>query len=152
MTIYDEYEGKNIKLCVLRVCIKKLFPENVSAYFQPLWIVVMRMYSFRRPGINFINILCSHFLYKSLLSGFSLLRVWFWMNFHMKNAHIKCWWNWHLIRESTDWINLDDTICVRFSKRKSFFSDQLEHPISLEDFPWIYPVDVSQFLLFLWKN
>jgi len=25
---------------------------------------------------------------------FYLLRVWLWMNFHTKNARIKCWWNW----------------------------------------------------------
>jgi len=27
---------------------------------------------------------------------FSLLRVWLWRNFRMKNAQVKCWWNWHL--------------------------------------------------------
>ncbi len=57
------------------------------------------------PSVNFTNILrlgpnqtilCARFLYESLLSSFSLLRVWFWANFRMKNARVKCWWNWHL--------------------------------------------------------
>ncbi len=39
------------------------------------------------PGVNFINILRAHFLYKSLLSSFSLL----WTNFCTKNEHVKCW-------------------------------------------------------------
>jgi len=32
-------------------------------------------------GVNFINISRAHFWYKSLLSSFSLLRVWLWTNF-----------------------------------------------------------------------
>ncbi len=44
--------------------------------------------------VNFINILHGHFLYKSLLSSFSLLRVWLWTNFRTKNVYVKCWWNW----------------------------------------------------------
>jgi len=36
----------------------------------------------------------AHFLYKSRLSSFSLLRVLLWMNFRTKNAWVKCWWNW----------------------------------------------------------
>jgi len=27
-------------------------------------------------GVNFINLLCTHFSYESLLSSFSLLRIW----------------------------------------------------------------------------
>ncbi len=33
------------------------------------------------------------FFYWSLLSSFSLLRVWLWTNFRTKNLHVKCWWN-----------------------------------------------------------
>jgi len=33
---------------------------------------------------------------------FSLLRVWLWMNFSMKNAHVKYWWNWHLRFDNAD--------------------------------------------------
>jgi len=44
-------------------------------------------------GVNFINVLRAHFLYESLLSSFSLLRVWLWTNFRTKNGHIICWWN-----------------------------------------------------------
>ncbi len=51
---------------------------------------------FRQPRVNFINILRTHFLYKNLLSSFSLLRIWLWTNFCMKNAGLKCWWNWPL--------------------------------------------------------
>jgi len=36
--------------------------------------------------VNFINILRAHFLYKSKLSSFSLLRVWLWTNLRRKNA------------------------------------------------------------------
>jgi hypothetical protein len=45
--------------------------------------------------VNFINILCSHFSYESLLSTFYMLRVWLWTNFCTKYLSIKCWWNWH---------------------------------------------------------
>jgi len=45
-------------------------------------------------GVNFINILCLHFLYVNKLSSFSLLRVWLWTNFRTKNVLVKCWWNW----------------------------------------------------------
>ncbi len=48
------------------------------------------------PRVNFINILRVNFSYKSLLSSFSLLRVWLWTNFHTKNARVKQWWNWLL--------------------------------------------------------
>ncbi len=47
------------------------------------------------PRINFINILCAHFLYKSELSSFSL--QFFGAKILAKNALVKCWWNWHLI-------------------------------------------------------
>jgi len=49
------------------------------------------------PWVNFINILCKNFSYESLLSSFSLLRVWLWTNFCTKNVLGKCWWNWHLL-------------------------------------------------------
>jgi len=39
-------------------------------------------------GVNFINFLCALFLYESLFSSFSLLKVWLWTNF---------WWNWHQV-------------------------------------------------------
>jgi len=51
------------------------------------------------PGENFINILHAHFLYKSLLSSFSLLWVWLWTNFRTKNSRVKWWWNWLLVEE-----------------------------------------------------
>ncbi len=50
----------------------------------------------KHSGVNFINILCEHFLYESLLSSISLFGVWLWTNFQTKNARVKCWWNWHL--------------------------------------------------------
>jgi len=46
------------------------------------------------PGVNFINILHAHFSYESLLSSFSLPRIWLQTNFHTKNARVKSWWNW----------------------------------------------------------
>jgi len=45
-------------------------------------------------GVNFINILRTHFSYEIKLSSFSLHRVWLWTNFCTKNARLKCWWNW----------------------------------------------------------
>jgi len=44
--------------------------------------------------VNFINILHAPFMFESLFSSFSLLRVWLWANFRTKNLHVKCWWNW----------------------------------------------------------
>ncbi len=51
---------------------------------------------FCSPRVNFINILRLHFSYKSLLSSFSLLRVWLKTNFCTKNMGVKHWRNWHL--------------------------------------------------------
>jgi len=51
---------------------EKVTPNNYAASFF--------------SGVNFIKVLCSSFLYKSFLSSFSLLRVWLWRNFHMKNS------------------------------------------------------------------
>jgi hypothetical protein len=39
-----------------------------------------------KENVNFIDILCAHFLYESLLSSFSLLRIWLWTNFHAENS------------------------------------------------------------------
>jgi len=44
------------------------------------------------PGVNFINILRRHFSYESAFC-LSITRE---KDFCMKNAHVKCWWNWHL--------------------------------------------------------
>ncbi len=52
----------------------------------------------------------AHFLYESLLSSFSLLRVWLWRNFRTKNAGVKCWRNLHL--------ELKVTIFISSSKEK----------------------------------
>jgi len=54
-------------------------------------------------GVNFINILCTNFLYESPLSSFSLLRVWLWTNFCMKNSRVKCWWNWLKVFSFFNW-------------------------------------------------
>jgi len=53
------------------------------------------------PGVNFINILCGHFSYKSLLSSFFLLRVGLWTNFLTRKLCVKCWWNWPLLALKT---------------------------------------------------
>jgi len=51
-------------------------------------------------SVNFFNILCSTFLYKSALSNFSLVTIWL-CNFCRKNIGqmllLKCWWNWFLV-------------------------------------------------------
>jgi len=47
-------------------------------------------------GVNFINVLLTHFLYKSTSHSFSLVTVWLWKIFGAKilaqNLRIKCWW------------------------------------------------------------
>jgi len=47
-----------------------------------------------RPGVNFINLLHARFSYKSALRSFSLITFWQKKHFPMKNARLKCWWNW----------------------------------------------------------
>jgi len=47
---------------------------------------------------NLLSISSTFFEHIFCMTVFSLLRVWLWMNFRMKNAHIKCWWNWHLYK------------------------------------------------------
>jgi len=69
--------------------------DNDGYNEQPLWTLIQ--YFNPSPScINFINILRAHFSYESLLSSFSLLRVWLWTNICTKNAPVKCWWNWLL--------------------------------------------------------
>jgi len=63
--------------------------------------------------VNFINILRSHFSYKSLLNSFSLLRFWLWTNLRTKNVHIKCWWNWLLAFLCSEF-GLQWPICVKY--------------------------------------
>ncbi len=50
------------------------------------------------PGVNFINILCAPFSYKSALLSFSLVTVWLYKKFGAKilaqKRLVKCWWNW----------------------------------------------------------
>jgi len=49
-----------------------------------------------KPSVNFINVLHAHFLYKSLFGSFFLVTFLGKKDFHMKNAPVKCWWNWYL--------------------------------------------------------
>ena len=50
------------------------------------------------PGVNFINILRTHFSYESKLSSFSLntccFAIFLAPKFCMKNVLVKCLWNW----------------------------------------------------------
>ncbi len=50
------------------------------------------------PGVNFINILHTPFLYKSVLGSFSLVKVWLCnflaQKYWHKNWLVKCWRNW----------------------------------------------------------
>jgi len=48
-------------------------------------------------GINFINILCTHFLYKRHFGSFSLVTFWLWGEICTKNLRLKRWWNRHLV-------------------------------------------------------
>jgi len=52
-----------------------------------------------QPGVNFINILRTNFLFKSALRSLFLVTFWLW-NFLAKKAWVKCWWNWHLFIRS----------------------------------------------------
>jgi len=102
------------------------------------------------PGVNFINMLWAHFLYKSLLSSFSLLRIWLWTNFRTINARVKCWWNWpqHTL---CSFSNLPQQvmsdkiseICPSLCTIQSFFS----LPTLCYFFPFIH-MFLSSFLLF----
>jgi len=73
-------------------------------------------------GVTFINILRAHFTYQSLLSSFSLLKVWLWANFRTKNVRVKCWWNWPLpsLFRSTQLIFLEIFFCSIFKSMKKF--------------------------------
>jgi len=42
------------------------------------------------PGVNYIYILCTRFLYKSALHSFSLVMFWRKKHFRTKNMHVKC--------------------------------------------------------------
>jgi len=49
------------------------------------------------PGVNFINVLRAHFLYKILVPKITKLCLgldFLAPKFCTKNARIKCWWNW----------------------------------------------------------
>ncbi len=49
--------------------------------------------AFWRPAVNFINVKCS----KSAFWQLFLLTCNCQKDVHTKNAHVKCWWNWHLV-------------------------------------------------------
>ncbi len=77
-----------------------LFHRNVSL-LGPIFCVSMKILGFQQ-GVNFINILRAHFLYKTLAPKITKLREALLYkilvpktHFCMKNARIKCWWNWH---------------------------------------------------------
>jgi len=66
------------------------------------YVVHMRkaIYFQGRAVVNFINILCAQFSYKSALHSFLYLPfsfVIFGAKISGKEGHVKCWWNWHLM-------------------------------------------------------
>ncbi len=66
------------------------------------------------PGVNVINILLAHFLYKSLLKAKLKAVKSCSKDFCMKNVRIKCWWNWlqkNLINDLTKWLLLFYCCC-----------------------------------------
>jgi len=65
---------------------------NSPTYFLPSFQVKVPF-----PAVNFINVLHACFLYESLFGSFFLVTFEQKKHFHMKNARIKRWWNWHLI-------------------------------------------------------
>jgi len=51
----------------------------------------------RSTGINFINILCAHFVlifWRQKLQSWKVTRESYAKHFCTKNAHFKCWWYW----------------------------------------------------------
>ncbi len=73
--------------------IKKTDPYNVKLKRKKKHKPYLRL-----PGVNFINILHLNFgpiLWHQKLQSWNVTRESWAKHFHMKNALVKCWWNWH---------------------------------------------------------
>jgi len=74
-----------------------LFISFCLALFCLSLSVCLSVFSlFSLPVVNFINILHAHFSNKSAFLPKLNQKKSCAKHFRMKNAHVKCWWNWHL--------------------------------------------------------
>jgi len=80
--------------------VSAAFSSYVLALSKNSYEKCVHMTLMKLTGVNFINILCSPFLYKSASRSFSLVMFWLWQKyskcFHTINVFVKCWWNWQL--------------------------------------------------------
>jgi len=77
-------------LCYLKEHKLALDVINLSCWF------VWRIQNGLKPVVNFINIIPTNFLYKSLFWQLFLVTFWLLLKICTKNLRIKRWWNSHL--------------------------------------------------------